>query len=734
MSMTRLGLISAALLSGSVLAAPAFAQNGQQDLGQALWNAARDGQVDRVERLTRDAAASEDPMLAEIATAYLDALDSREALRDEQRTESWKRIKEILAEDFRPVQLSEGLAQLARLTEITPDRGSVLNRAEAGRLIRAAERAARDADERGDWLLANELLFRLDSIFDIERTYAAQLRVMSQRLTMLQMYAPERLWELRNARRLAEDLSPLPAYNPLGDDYRTKLDGIRIRPTIEGIRNAATQQVDRQTGALRDSLLSGLAAMESMANMDALHDAFPSLAEADQRRALLDWVAEERERLNGLGRVNVGEVDRTVDGLLRVTRNMLPQDVALHEFGAGALAIYDDYSGIFWPDDVRRFQRTTQGNFIGVGISVQLDELQNIKVVTPLEGTPAQRSGIRSGDIIKFVDGQSTAGLGLSQAVDIITGPANSRVVLGVERVKAGQEKKENPETEVVNIEITRQRIVVKTVNGWERSGEDGWNWFLDADRGIGYIRMTQFTGTTSDEFDAAIREMRRKGLRGLVLDLRFNPGGLLNQAVEIADRFLPRGAEIVSTQDADGRIRERNNSPREASVGNIPVVMLINNGAASASEIVAGAVQDHAQMGNVDAILIGERSFGKGSVQVVSPLRGSANQMALKLTTQYYRLPSGRLIHRKPGATQWGIDPNYTVEMLPSQETAALLLRRDADILRSADEIVADRPNPGDLVTKGVDPQLQAALLLLRARTADASLLAGAPADASRR
>ena len=375
-------------------------------------------------------------------------------------------------------------------------------------------------------------------------------------------------------------------------------------------------------------------------------------------------------------------------------------------------------SAIIWPDELRQFERQTQGNFVGVGIQIQLDEQRNIRIVSPIEGTPAFRAGIKPNDLIKFVDGVSTSGLSLSQAVDIITGPAKTEVVLGVERLVANDAGDEI--TAVVDVPIVRDRISVPTVQGWRRLDAEGtWDHMVDRDRGIGYVRLTQFTDSTTRDFDRAVREMRRQGLNGLILDLRFNPGGLLTQAVSISDRFVRRGLPIVSTENGFGRTQKVENSRSRPTVNDIPVVVLINEGAASASEIVSGAIQDHAENGAVQAVLLGRRSFGKGSVQRVSMLPGG--QAALKLTSEYYVLPKGRHIHRKPGEVQWGVDPNFEVEMLPSQVADALVLRRDADAL--IDENNPDPANPDELLTSGVDLQLNAALVLLQARTTPKTL-----------
>src|SRR5690606_25943411 len=184
----------------------------------------------------------------------------------------------------------------------------------------------------------------------------------------------------------------------------------------------------------------------------------------------------------------------------------------LHEFGDGAMSQLDEFSAIIWPDQMRRFERMTQGQFQGVGIQIQMDtEKQMIKVVTPLEGTPAQRAGIQRDDLIKKINGQSAVGITLDQAVDLITGPENTKVMVTVQR---GEED--------IDYELTRAVIPIHSVKGWKRvnADETKWDWFIDRDNGIGYVRLLQFTDETTRDLTRAVREMEREGLNGLILDL----------------------------------------------------------------------------------------------------------------------------------------------------------------------------------------------------------------------
>lgn len=400
----------------------------------------------------------------------------------------------------------------------------------------------------------------------------------------------------------------------------------------------------------------------------------------------------------------------------------VPEDVILREFGDGAMYriqhdYEDQYSELIWPDRLRRFKQQVDGAFVGVGIIIRHDDMRRIMIVNPLEGSPAARGGIKEGDIIVGVDGRPTTGWGLNRAVDEITGPQGEIVRLTVER-----DGVDDP----IELPIERAEIKMRSVNGWwkESLSDDGdpdWSWFADPMAGIGYVRLTSFNDDSFSDFMRAIDDMKQeRTLRGLVLDLRYNPGGLLRSAVEFSNLFVS-GGSIVSGQDRSGRtVWELSAQPNRSVLADIPTVVLINQGSASASEIVAGCLQAYGA-----AVILGERSFGKGSVQTVHDISTRAAEAAVKLTTQYYVLPpvvageSGRLVHKKPGADDWGVNPDIEVPMSPEQIQAAIELRRKADLITDwiDEEEREDRPAVEALVSDGLDPQLEMALLLLQAR-----------------
>src|SRR5689334_7997075 len=308
-----------------------------------------------------------------------------------------------------------------------------------------------------------------------------------------------------------------------------------------------------------------------------------------------------------------------------------PDDSKLVESAInGMLAGLDPHSSYMDPKSFRDMQVQTRGEFGGLGIEVTMED-GLVKVVAPIDETPAAKAGVMANDIITHLDDEAVQGLTLNQAVDKMRGPVNTKIKLTI--MRKGADKP-------IELSIVRDIIRVKSVR-WHPQGGD-----------VGYIRITQFNEQTTDGLKQAINELNAQlgadKIKGYVVDLRNNPGGLLDQAISVSDTFLEKG-EIVSTRGRNPEETQRFNArPGDLTKGK-PLIVLINGGSASASEIVAGALQDHKR-----ATLIGTRSFGKGSVQTIIPL--GAGNGALRLTTARYYTPSGRSIQAK------GISPDIEV------------------------------------------------------------------------
>ncbi len=311
----------------------------------------------------------------------------------------------------------------------------------------------------------------------------------------------------------------------------------------------------------------------------------------------------------------------------------------------GMLVSLDPHSSYLDRDSFADMQVQTKGEFGGLGIEVTMEN-QLVKVVSPIDDTPAARAGLQANDLISHLDGVPIKGLSLSEAVHRMRGPVHSRIVLTL--LREGHE--------AFDVSIVRDIIRIRPVRS-ERAGD------------IAYIRVTTFNEHTEQALDRAMEALSEEiGPRmiGVVLDLRNNPGGLLDQSVAVADAFLNSG-DIVSTRGRKGQRTQKFNARRGDIANGLPMVVMINGGSASASEIVAGALQDHRR-----AAVVGTRSFGKGSVQTIFPL---SNQRAIRLTTSRYYTPAGRSIQAK------GIDPDIEVVRSGKQAEQESKRRREADL-----------------------------------------------------
>ena len=328
-----------------------------------------------------------------------------------------------------------------------------------------------------------------------------------------------------------------------------------------------------------------------------------------------------------------------------------PEDQDLIENAInGMLSALDPHSSYLNAKSFRDTQVQTRGEFGGLGIEVT-QESGIIKVVSPIDDTPAHRAGIEPGDLITHLNRQPVVGMTLSEAVEMMRGPPGTDIVISLRR--AGREP--------FDVTLTRAVIRIRSVRA-RLEGE------------IGYVRITQFNSQTDQNLRKSVDDFYKQTgakLRGVILDLRNNPGGLLDQAVAVSDSFLEKG-EIVSTRSRRTEETQRFNAKPGDIIKGLPLVILINGGSASASEIVAGALQDHRR-----AIVLGTKSFGKGSVQTIMPLPGHG---AMRLTTARYYTPSGRSIQAV------GIEPDIEVKQARLQTVDEPARRREADLKGALD------------------------------------------------
>ena len=318
----------------------------------------------------------------------------------------------------------------------------------------------------------------------------------------------------------------------------------------------------------------------------------------------------------------------------------------------GGLERLDPHSTYIDPEEFKQFSKTSKGKFGGIGVHVGADtQTRNqLTVISPMPGTPAYKAGVLAGDVIVKIDGKPTASMHLNDAVDMIQGDPGQPIQLTVRHPGAA---------DTVDVDLVREEIHVPTVLGDLRKPDDPmqWDYVYDKTSKIGYIRITNFGETTAEEVKAAVAELEKQGVRGLVIDLRNNPGGLLMSAVEICDLFLEQGV-IVSTKGRNHKDEVYEAKPEGTMLlpaDKHPMAVLVNRYSASASEIVSACLQDHGR-----AIVVGERSYGKGSVQNIIKMENGTS--ALKLTTASYWRPSGKNIHRFPDPKDFeaaGIDPD---------------------------------------------------------------------------
>jgi carboxyl-terminal processing protease len=374
----------------------------------------------------------------------------------------------------------------------------------------------------------------------------------------------------------------------------------------------------------------------------------------------------------------------------------------------GMLQQLDPYSIYFSQEQWDQFDQETYGQFSGVGADIgHLNNQGPFVIITPLEDSPALKAGMMAGDQIVAIDSQSVQDWDLSQLLNAVSGAPGTLVRITV--IHPGSRRP-------VTLGIRRALINEESVKGYRRLSANAgkWDYMIDPEHRIAYVRITTFMQPTPDQLDQALLPLLHSPgrLSGIILDLRFNPGGLLDSGVAVASRFISHGI-IVSTRGRDGHELSSASADGNNTYPNVPMVVLVNAYTASAAEIVSGALQDYHR-----ADIVGTRTYGKGSVQSVFPLNGG--QTAIKLTIAHYFLPDGRNITRMPNATTWGInpDPGNVITLTPDQDQAVLEAFDQGEIIYPAnqnlDHQVDIRLGINPPTSGFIDPQLQRALELL--------------------
>jgi len=559
-------------------------------------------------------------------------------LREERRRETYQETVDQARKHLSEGDVEKALAAALKARYYADDEKQFGEHEWVKQIVSKALAVAKKHLDEHEWLKASNIYAELSTIYPDHKEYDEKTEHYAKRARVEMIYKPD-------------------------SDWQRQLAGIRamdIIPEVTGrILQYYVESPDWQKLAL-----AGLQAITVFSQVDKLQLVFPSLAEQTKRKAFDERMKQLIEEVKTKDNFVVRNFLQSASLLLAANQDTfeLPEELVVREFMDGALDELDKFTSMIWPFETKEFEKYTMGRFSGVGIQITMEK-NKLKVITPIYGTPAYRGGVAPGDLIVSINGESTEGIKIDQAVRKITGPKGTKVVLGILHPWAD---------EPVDIPLIRDTIIIHTVKGHRLGPDNKWQYLLDPERKIGYVRITSFTDSTVSDLKEALTEKAKNDLRGLILDLRLNAGGTLPAAVETTDMFLSKGV-IVRTKGR--RVQEWSAKPG-GLFADLPIIVLINKWSASGSEIVCGALKDYGR-----ALVIGRRSFGKGSVQNVIPIADQTCK--LKLTSAYWYLPSGRCLHKKPDAQVWGVEPAIEIKLTPEEVLDVMELRRDSEIIK---------------------------------------------------
>jgi len=557
-------------------------------------------------------------------------------------------------------------------------------------LIKQAEARGRDLKDQAEWEDALIVYSGLEMIDSDNSDYKQIAKVVGKHVRVLRYYGKP-----TDDEDASLSDNPLGPAKPLWEQLVEGIDVDMVRTIISRVDSYYVVAAD-----YRKLIDEALTSIRVLAETPQAADSFDSLADDDLRNEFLDSISDtEQHFAQKDGPLDYLDLLLALNRVLEASERTvnIPSSVLAMEFADGLLGGLDTFSAAIWPNEVEQFRKLTKGNFTGVGIQVAKNPGEALRVITPMADTPAFRAGIKMGDLIIAVDGAETTQMPIDAIIDRIVGKKGTTVVLRIERKGVAKP---------FDVAIVRDTINILTIKGW-RLGDNGkWDFLIDPENKIGYIRVERFTEQTDKDLDQALKELNKLGARSIILDFRLNPGGLLRQATRMTNEFVP-GGQIVMTQ---GRQVRRSRSDADAggdfTVGDL--IVLVDEYTASASEIVSGALKDLGR-----ATVIGERSFGKGSVQQVLNVSPPPNQALLKLTAAYYYVgPSEKLVHRQEGASDWGVDPDIEVRMTPQQLRRWLDVRQRTDLIQDVSATTLERDLDAQL---DADLQLTTALTILR-------------------
>jgi len=610
--------------------------------------------------------------------AYREQKDELEKLRQKSFPKDTNDVSKVLEVALKALEYSSEEQEQALLNDIF-----------VGQTVRQAKYIAAELEKKGKWLDAYEICYcKLEKMYKDDKKYsdyANQLLAKADILTFLQdsqcesceeRYAGIEKQMFINAVDVLDS-----GYVDIVDYHGMTIKAInRCKLLAEVMSNSHLEMRYKLADAQYNVVSASLTAL---------------LYEVDQSPGAI----RKDEFIDFFERVLALSESPLIGG-------RLPPALLITQFANGALSALDPYTVICWPSQAQNFRKEITNQFTGIGIMFSKKQ-ESAKVLSVLPDTPAYHSGLEAGDVIKAVDGVQTSQMSLSCVAQSIAGPEGTKVTLTIQR--QGEHKDRD-------ITLRRTNIVVPSIRGWQRSETGRWRYMIDAQNQIGYIHISSFNSRTVGDFEQTLAQLEAQGLKGLILDLRSNPGGLLNSAIEIADMFIEEG--LIA------RIQPRCGMPtyisanKEKTHPDCPMIVLIDRFSASSSEILAGVLQEPKYK---RATIVGERSYGKGSVQsIVSHLGGGAE---LKYTAAYYYLPSGQRIKsrdsdKKPGSENWGVLPDVNVQLRSDE------LQKLAEVQKANESAVKDHlydaPDAqrfSGQETIDADPQLAIGLLVLKSK-----------------
>ncbi|MDT8300586.1 MAG: S41 family peptidase [Sedimentisphaerales bacterium] len=555
--------------------------------------------------------------------------------------------------------------------------------------VRHAKRLAAEYESQGRWLDAYAICYsKLELMYEDDDKYSAYAKLLQEKAdiaaflqdspceTCLERYEGIEKQMFINAVDFLDS-----SYVKIIDYRNMAIKGInRCKSLTEVISNPYIETKNKIEDIRCNAFTAALMAM--LSELNDLHVSITKDRFVDVFERVL---AMNESQLGGMG---------------------LPPALLVVQFAKGALSSLDPYTVIYWPSQAKQFEKALTNQFTGIGIRFSKED-ESPKVLSVLPDTPAYHSGLEAGDVIVAVDGVGMDRMSSNCVAQSIAGPEGTKVTLTV---------RHEGEDETRDITMHRTSIIVPSIRGWQRSETGQWLYMIDAYNKIGYIRISCFDSKTVGDFERALIQLEKQGLRGLVLDLRSNPGGLLNGAIEIADMFIKEG--LIA------RIQPRCGMPNYVSANmekthpDCPLVVLIDRYTASSAEILSGVLQEPKHN---RATIVGERSYGKSSVQsIVSHIGGGAK---LKYTTAYYYLPSGQKIKNRDTDTKlscgnWGVLPDVNVKVRSDE------LKKVAKMQRANELAVKGGLNNAPNVqrfssreTIDADPQLATGILVLKSK-----------------